>query len=153
MDDLAYNGDGVEELETFTAGGRRTRASRVVMTSQDIALGANPDTLRRAIAFIEAHPDVDLALPDIARAACVTPRALQLAFRRRLDTTPMAYLRRIRLERARRDLSAAAPGDGTSVTTVAYRWGFSTPSRFSQHYRAAYGESPSQTLRSGDGAG
>ena len=31
-------------------------------------------TLRRAIAFIEAHPDRDLTVSDIAEAACVTPR-------------------------------------------------------------------------------
>ncbi len=36
---------------------------------------------------------------------------------------------------------------GLTVTAVAYRWGFSSPSRFAEHYRAAYGELPSETLR------
>ncbi len=39
-------------------------------------------TVRRAIAFIDEHPDRDIAATDIAAAACVTVRALQLAFRR-----------------------------------------------------------------------
>jgi len=39
-------------------------------------------------------------------AAHVTVRAVQLAFRRHLDTTPMAYLRRVRLE----TLPPATPG-------------------------------------------
>ena len=108
---------------------------------------ANPGTLRRAVAFIEANPDIDITLADIAGAACVTPRALQLAFRRHLDTTPMAYLRRVRLDHAHHDLAQANPGDGTSVTSVGYRWGFSTPSRFAYHYRAAFGTTPSDTLR------
>lgn len=109
---------------------------------------ANPGSLRRAIAFIEANPDIDISVSDIARAAYVTPRALQLAFRRHLATTPMAYLRRVRLAHARDDLASATPGDGVTVTTVAYRWGFPGSSRFAQHYRAAYGTSPSNTLRS-----
>jgi transcriptional regulator GlxA family with amidase domain len=83
---------------------------------------------------------------EIARAASVTPRAVQLAFRRHLDTTPTAYLRRVRLEQAHRQLRDATPGDGITVAEVAARWGF-TPSRFTERYRAAYGVLPSHTLR------
>jgi transcriptional regulator GlxA family with amidase domain len=63
------------------------------------------------------------------------------------DTSPMEYLRRVRLEHAHQDLAQASPGDGTTVTSVGYRWGFSSPSRLAQHYRAAYGTTPSDTLR------
>ncbi len=109
---------------------------------------ANPGTLRRAVSFIEANPDIDISVTDIAHAACVSPRALQLAFRRHLDTTPLAYLRRVRLGHARDDLQSAAPGDGETVTAIAYRWGFASSSRFARQYRAAYGTTPSETLRS-----
>jgi AraC-like DNA-binding protein len=115
-------------------------------TAQD-RRDANPGTLRRAIAFIDANPDIDISIADIARAAYVTPRALQLAFRRHLDTTPLAYLRQVRLHHAHQDLAQASPGDGTTVTTVSYRWGFPSPSRFAASYRAAYGVPPSDTLR------
>ena len=104
-----------------------------------------PDTLRRAVAFIDPNPDLDITLQDIARAAYVTPRAVQLAFRRQAGTTPMAYLRRVRLDCAHQDLREAA--DGLTVTDVAYRWGFSSPSRFVQYYVDAYGVKPSDTLR------
>jgi AraC-like DNA-binding protein len=33
------------------------------------------------------------------------------------------------------------------VTQVAARWGFASPSRFARYYRAAYGVTPSRTLR------
>ncbi|MGI5507143.1 AraC family transcriptional regulator [Lentzea sp. CA-135723] len=105
--------------------------------------GAQPKTLRRAIAFIEANAAKDITAGDIARAARVSIRALQLAFRRHLDTTPMAYLRRVRLACAHEDLRAA---NGT-VTAIAARWGYARPSVFAAHYRTAYGRSPSQTLR------
>jgi hypothetical protein len=71
-----------------------------------------------------------------------------LAFRRHLDTTPLGYLRRVRLEHAHRQLTAADPAR-ESVTAVAYRWGFSSPPQFTARYRAAYGIAPSHTLRQG----
>ena len=108
---------------------------------------ANPDTLRRAIAFIEANPERDIALVDIARAASVTTRAVQLAFRRHLNTTPMAYLRRVRLEQAHQQLQRSNPQDGLTVTRVAVDWGFPSPSRFASLYRAAYGRPPSHSLK------
>lgn len=113
-------------------------------TAQDRA-DAHPATVRRAVAHIESHPDRDLTVADIAGAAYVTPRALQAAFRRHLDTTPMRYLRRVRLDRAHDELLAAAPGD-TTVTAVAARWGYARPGRFAADYRAVHGTSPSQTL-------
>ncbi|MET9226269.1 AraC family transcriptional regulator [Lentzea sp. NPDC003310] len=106
---------------------------------------AHPRSLRRAIRYIETNAATALSAADIACAARVSIRALQLAFRQHLGTTPMAYLRRVRLSCAHDDLSA---GDGT-VTEIAARWGYARPSVFAAHYRAAYGVSPSRTLRSG----
>lgn len=105
---------------------------------------AHPLTVRRAVAFIEDNAANCITVADIARAARVSIRAVQLAFRRHLDTTPMAYLRSVRLSCAHADLRA---GNG-SVTAIAARWGYARPSVFAAHYRAAYGVSPSQTLRS-----
>lgn len=107
---------------------------------------AHPDTVHRAIGFIEANPDRDISAADIAAAAFVTIRAVQLAFHRHLDTTPMRYLRRVRLDRAHHDLIAADPTRAT-VTDIAVQWGFANPSRFAAYYRAVYGVPPSDTLR------
>ncbi|MEV5983200.1 helix-turn-helix transcriptional regulator [Streptomyces sp. NPDC052114] len=105
-----------------------------------------PDTLRRAFAFIEDNAERDIGLADIAAAACVTPRALQYAFARHADTTPLRHLRGVRLARAHADLLAAEPGRG-SVTAIALRWGFAHQGRFASHYREAYGSTPAETLR------
>ena len=69
--------------------------------------------VRQAIDFIQANCARDISMADIAAAINVTPRAVQYMFRRHLDTTPMAYLRRIRLDRAHRDLLAADPSHDT----------------------------------------
>lgn len=110
---------------------------------------AHPAAVRRAIAYIDANADLDLSPVEVATAAHVSVRSLQLAFRRHLDTTPMTYLRDVRLARARRDLSAAAAGDGASVTDIALRWGFTHQGRFGQAYRRAYDETPGATRRRG----
>lgn len=107
---------------------------------------AHPETLRRAVTFIDEHAQEDIGLADIAGAAFVTVRAVQQSFRRHLDTTPLEYLRRVRLEHAHRDLRNGTPATET-VIAVSYRWGFPSPSRFGVHYRRVYGVSPVDTLR------
>lgn len=108
---------------------------------------AHPDTLRRAVAFIDENAHTSITVADIAGAAHVTIRAVQLAFRRHLGMTPLEYLRRVRLDHAHRDLIAADPVTQT-VTDIACRWGFPSPGRFASLYRQAYGVAPSHTLRS-----
>ncbi|MDY7086836.1 MAG: AraC family transcriptional regulator [Actinomycetota bacterium] len=107
---------------------------------------APPASVRRAVAFIDSHLAEPLTANRIAEAARVTPRALQAAFRRHLDTTPTAYLRRCRLDRAHRELLAADPTEGDTVGAIARRWGYLSLSHFAADYRAAYGRSPRQTL-------
>jgi AraC-like DNA-binding protein len=107
---------------------------------------ASARALRRAITFMDEHAGDDITVADIAAAANVTIRAIRLAFRRYLDTTPAAYLRRVRLEHARRDLLAADPALGT-VSAIAARWGFASPERFTAAYRDLFGVLPYLTLR------
>ena len=107
---------------------------------------AQPRTLRRAIDFIHENAHRDIGLSDIAAAIGVTPRSVQYIFRRHLSTTPLEYLRRVRLDRAHRDLQAADPAVDT-VMAIAGRWRFAHPGRFSIAYREAFGTPPSQTLR------
>ncbi|KAA0940967.1 helix-turn-helix transcriptional regulator, partial [Streptomyces apricus] len=109
---------------------------------------ATSATLRRALAYIDSHAHRDITLADIARAACASPRAVQQAFRSRRDTTPLAHLRRVRLEQAHRDLQAATP-DTSTVTRIAARWGFAHTSRFAAYYREVFGHPPAMTLRHG----
>ena len=106
---------------------------------------AHPATLRRAVAFIDEHAHETITTADVAAAAHVSIRALQLAFRRHLGTSPVAYLRRVRLDHAHQDLVAADPSCQT-VIAIAYRWGFHSSSRFAAAYRHAYGVPPSHTL-------
>ena len=104
---------------------------------------AAPRTVRRALAFIDAHAHQPITVDDIAAAAGISTRGLQHAFRRALGVTPSEQLRTVRLAAAHRDLQNA----GTTVGEVSRRWGFSSPSRFARFYRDMYGRNPVQTAR------
>ncbi|WP_031078098.1 AraC family transcriptional regulator [Streptomyces sp. NRRL WC-3742] len=107
-----------------------------------------PSALRRATDFCAEHADEAVSVADIAQAARVGLPALREGFRRHLDTTPLAHLRRVRLDRAHQDLLAVAQGRASgTVTEIACRWGFTHLGRFSAEYRRAYGRTPSETLR------
>ncbi len=120
---------------------------RVEQLVHDPYGGPGAASTRRATDFIERHADRDIGLADIAAAARVGPRALQVAFRRRHGTTPLAYLRQVRMERAHRDLVEADPTRGDTVGGVAARWRFSNPGRFADAYRHRFGRHPSHTLQ------
>lgn len=107
---------------------------------------SHPVLLRRAMAHIDEHAAEDISIGDVASAVYVTPRALQYMFRRHLDSTPMAYLRRVRLDHVHRDLLAGDRAT-TTVTATAARWGFAHTGRFAVLYRETYGQSPHVTLR------
>ncbi|MCA1983094.1 AraC family transcriptional regulator [Nocardioides nematodiphilus] len=152
--DLVADADAAASPLVLGAAGRMLAASTIAAFTAEAApsgidepIGSTQATVRRAAAFLEANPDLDLGVVEIARAAHVSVRTLQAAFRRHLDTTPMTYLRRVRLDRVRAELSAADPAGGLTVTQIAARWGFADLSRFGAHYRRMYGESPSETLR------
>jgi len=103
--------------------------------------------LRRALDFIHDNAEYEITIRDIAAAADVTPRAIQYAFRAHLDMAPLEYLRRVRLERAHRELKSGDPAHDT-VTSIAGRCGFNHPGRFSRAYKEVFGTEPSRTLRS-----
>ena len=99
--------------------------------------------VRRAVEFIDENLDEDISVQQIADAARMSVRGLQAAFRRQLETTPLAYLRRARLDAARVELQER--GEGVTVESVALRWGFGHPGRFAHSYHDQFGEMPSET--------
>lgn len=99
----------------------------------------------RARTLMEEHAGEELTVADIAEAVGVSLRALQEGFRRDLSTSPSAYLRDVRMERAHAQLRLGDP-TRTTVTEIAHRCGFVHLGRFSVEYRRRFGQSPSQTL-------
>lgn len=113
-------------------------------TSEELPV-AGRRTLRMARAFMEANAAEAVGLCDIAAAAHVTVRSVQYAFAD-VGSTPLAYLRHVRLGRAHLDLVAGSVDRGDSVTEIALAWRFGHQGRFAAAYQARYGLLPSATL-------
>jgi AraC-like DNA-binding protein len=100
--------------------------------------------VRVAEAYMEAHHARALRMAEVAREAGVGLRALQKAFLKHRDSSPVRALRTLRLEGARARLSLEPEH---SVREAAQRSGLTHLGRFSVAYRRAFGESPSETRR------
>jgi len=107
----------------------------------------SPRVVRRIVDQVNAAPYRPYTAATLAAIAGVSERSVYDAFRRRLGISPMAYVRQVRLDRARQELLDLEPSRAATVIDVAIRHGFAHGGRFAAAYRARFGESPSQTLR------
>lgn len=106
----------------------------------------NDAAISRAEEYIRSYGASRLTPLDLARHAGLSLRALQTLFHSKHGCTIGQYVKNHRLALARQMLEAAA-GTHATVAEIATRSGFSHPSRFTQEYKARFGERPSHTLR------
>lgn len=108
-------------------------------------LKAGARHVERAKDYIDAHVLEPVRVSDVARHLGLSVRALQLAFRAELGTSPKGYLRQRRLDAARDRLAYGSPDD--SVTRVATDCGFLHLGEFAHAFRRRFGITPSALLR------
>jgi AraC-like DNA-binding protein len=95
--------------------------------------------------FLEANPNTPLYLTEVCAAVGAAERTLRVACEQHLGMGPIRYLNLRRIHLVRRALMQATPSTAT-VTQIATDHGFLELGRFSVHYRAMFGEKPSETL-------
>ncbi|HJQ15995.1 MAG TPA: AraC family transcriptional regulator [Allosphingosinicella sp.] len=103
-----------------------------------------PYYVKRAEEYINENFSRSCSLTDLAQAAGVSPRTLNYGFQRFRETTPMAYLKAVRLEHVRALLCA---NNDRSVSDIAFDSGFTHMSKFCRYYHQRFGELPSATRR------
>jgi AraC-like DNA-binding protein len=148
---------GLATVPTMAAGLGRLVIAGLLMShrsnySDELSRPAGvegPRAIRSAVALIDRRPAEVETVADIAKAVGLSVRALDEGFRRHVGTSPMAYLRQVRLARAHDEL-VASDADVTTATVIAYNWGFWNYGRFAAAYRRRYGCTPSETLRATD---
>jgi AraC-like DNA-binding protein len=123
--------DTAGSFEPTTSERTRQAHSLVVKAAEDHALSRIDDPVQ---------------ITDLCRAAGVSERALQYAFKEVMGLSPRDYLARLRLHRVRQALLAASQRTST-VSVEALKWGFWHFGEFSRAYKDCFGELPSQTLR------
>lgn len=106
---------------------------------------AGEKPVRRAVDFIRAGSNLPISSQDIANAAGVGLRSLQISFRQAFGKSPWQYLTDCRLDAARASLSD--PDKPVSVTMAALEAGFSHLGEFSRRYYERFGEKPVETRR------
>lgn len=105
-----------------------------------------PRCVETAMHFMRTHADEVITTKTLAAVCAASQRSLARGFRKYCHTTPMAYLREIRLEHVHSELQESCPED-SSVTAIAGKWGFHNAGRFARQYRERYGHNPLQTLK------
>jgi AraC-like DNA-binding protein len=148
--------DGMPELLEYEEA-RRGMAQSIYAALAQAVDSARPDRrrstimasyaqiIRRAEEVIRQRVDEPLHIVDLCAATQVSERTLRTAFYDLYRTSPTRYLQIRRLHQVRRALRQADPARST-VTAVAGQYGFWELGRFAGHYKAMFGETPSQTL-------
>ncbi|NEV02492.1 AraC family transcriptional regulator [Bradyrhizobium uaiense] len=96
--------------------------------------------------FLEANADRPLYLIEICAAIGVAERTLRASCEEHLGMGPIRFLALRRMHLVHRALLSAVPSTST-VARIATDHGFWELGRFAVAYRAAFGESPSETLK------
>jgi len=97
---------------------------------------------RLTLARVEAPPEIE----ELCARLRTSRRSLQDSFQTVAGTTPVDYLRSMRLNLVRRTLHQTLPHE-VSIGDIATRAGFSQLSHFASAYKRLFDELPSQTLR------
>jgi len=100
----------------------------------------------RIVNYIESHlGDPDLTPMRVAEACKITPRYLHHLFSQESETVARYILRR-RLEECSRILTLSSHRTRT-VTSIAFDFGFNSPTHFGRVFRARYGVTPREFRR------
>jgi adenylate cyclase len=124
-----------------------TGHARMTVANDPVAGRIVPSDVKKAVAYMRQQTVTKMSVTDLASYCGVAERTLHKHFRAFLGASPLDHWRPLRLAKARDELLRCE--DGTSVTDIAARYGFSHFGRFAQQYRRQFGETPSSTLRSG----
>lgn len=95
--------------------------------------------------YIDANWQQAITIEILAHQCGVGARSIFKRFKEARGYSPMAYLKNVRLRRARDRLSV--PDQATSVTAVAFACGFHNLGHFSKDYAQTFGELPSETIK------
>ena len=101
-----------------------------------------PQLMKRALDYMRANLGEKITLACLADACSAPERTLLRQFKKFVGLSPLACLRRLRLNAARSKLLEAT---NNSIADVATHCGFSNLGRFATEYRRLFGETPSST--------
>jgi AraC-like DNA-binding protein len=96
-------------------------------------------TVVRAVQHLRRHPEQTPAMEALARELAMSPSAFYAVFAQVMGTSPLQYLKGMRLNRAHQLLRQG----GLRVNQVAEQVGYTSTSQFSREFQRMFGVSPS----------
>jgi AraC family transcriptional regulator, ethanolamine operon transcriptional activator len=102
--------------------------------------------VRRCEQYVRSNVEGNPTLYDLSRISGLRLRSLINAFQAVTGMSPMAYLKRQRLNGVHQSLLVSDQSQ-TRIIDVAANWGFWHMGHFTADYRKMFGETPSETLR------
>jgi transcriptional regulator GlxA family with amidase domain len=96
-----------------------------------------------ALEFIAAQSHLPIKMDDVARAVATEPRTLQRRFQKYLNRPIATEIRRVRIERAKRELVQT----DRSITSISRDVGFGPPMRMYEVFCRELGVTPTQYRR------
>jgi AraC-like DNA-binding protein len=130
-------------LRLVGAWNRHAQVSSADMPATVRKRPLEPFFLKSADRFILEHIGEAVPVGRLAKHCGVNQRTLEKAFTDLRGLTPVAHMRNLRLDHARRALD----DDHASVAEVAARYGFRSTTTFALEYRKRFGIAPSRTKR------
>lgn len=96
--------------------------------------------IARVIREIHEHYNMPLEISRLAKEAGMSSSGFHTAFRSVTSTSPLQYIKHIRLHKAREIIQR----EGEKANTAAARVGYESVSQFSREYKRTFGVSPSR---------
>jgi len=93
------------------------------------------------------HMDAKINIASLAKEHQISEQTMQNSFKSLFGFKPKHLLRLLKFNHVHYELMQSSP-DQSSVSKVAFKWGFTHMGRFSAYYAEFFGEKPSQTLKS-----
>lgn len=109
---------------------------------QQERLKLEPDAIKRAKAYIEAHYAEGVSLKEIAAEVALSPYHFLRVFRDQVGMPPHAYLETVRIRAAQSLLER-----GEALSQVAQATGFSTQAHFTDRFKRIIGVTPGRYVQ------
>jgi LacI family transcriptional regulator len=116
---------------------------RIVARASTDFFAVEDEAVAAALTFIAAHSHEAIGVDDVARAASTSRRTLEYRFREHLGRAVAEEIRRLRIERAKRQLAST----DQRIKSVARDAGFVDTKRMNQVFRRELDMTPSEWRR------
>ncbi|WP_284751875.1 helix-turn-helix domain-containing protein [Arthrobacter sp. efr-133-R2A-120] len=135
-----YGSDAADRVARGLVMAPHRSATQAQFIPARLRRGAGHDGIERAMTLARENLGQPIGLDELAAAASMSRRTFTRHFRSRTGTTVLDWLTQQRLDQARTMLESSNAG----IEEIAGSCGFGSSAAFRQHFRSAFGNTPSR---------